>query len=318
MSSPTGRLAPSPTGLLHLGHARSFLLAWWSVRSRGGRFVLRMEDLDHTRVRPGMADAVLRDLEWLGLDWDGEVAWQSQRLPLYRAALAQLEREGHVYACVCTRKEIELALSAPHLDDGAQRYPGTCAGRFASAGAARARTGRAPAMRFRVPGPPGGTVHWTDEVLGPVATDVFAEVGDFPVFGRDGFPAYQLAVVVDDADQGVDEVLRGADLASSTGRQALLQAALGLRRPRWVHVPLVTDAGGRRLAKRSDDLALARLRELGADPRALVQWAAQSCGLEAPEPLTAREALAGFALDRLPREPVRLDLEALPTVRSLR
>jgi glutamyl-Q tRNA(Asp) synthetase len=149
---------------------------------------------------------------------------------------------------VCTRKEIELALSAPHLDDGAQRYPGTCAGRFASADAARAQSGRVPAMRFRVS---EGVVTWTDELLGAVVTDVFAEVGDFPVFGRDGFPAYQLAVVVDDAEAGVTHVVRGADLLGSTGRQIHLQHRLGYPTPSYAHLPVVVNAAGEKLSKQT-------------------------------------------------------------------
>lgn len=296
-----GRLAPSPTGLLHLGHARSFLLAWWHLRARGGTVLLRMEDLDAARVKPGMADTVLRDLEWLGLDWDGPVVHQSGRHDLYRAALAELDAQGLVYPCVCTRREIELAQSAPHPEDGTQPYPGTCRGRFASLAEAEQASGRRPALRFS---PPPGELALEDGFAGPFAEDVAAVVGDFPVARRDGEPAYQLAVVVDDAEQGVGEVLRGADLLPSTARQAALQRALGLSHPRWFHVPLVTDEAGRRLAKRSDDLALATLRRSGVDPRAIVAWAARSAGVEVQGPLAAREVLGDFRLERVPPEPV--------------
>ena len=300
---PVGRLAPSPTGRLHVGHARSFLLAWWSIRSRGGRLWLRMEDLDASRVRPGMEEGVLEDLEWLGLDWDGEAVRQSERLDLYRAAVAELEARGLVYPCVCSRREIRLAQSAPHADDGARPYPGTCRGRFASREQAEADTGRSAALRFRVP---EGPIEIHDTFAPPATFDVAAEAGDFPIWTRDDIPAYQLAVVVDDAAQGVTEVLRGDDLLASAARQWLLQDALGLPHPTWIHVPLVTDTEGRRLASRSSDLSLAELREQGVDPRALVAWAARSAGLEAPPRATPAEILAEYDLARVPREPVAI------------
>jgi len=265
--------------------------------------LLRMEDLDESRVKPGMADAVLRDLEWLGLDWDGEVTWQSQRAELYNAALERLHEKGLLYPCVCTRKEVELAQSAPHSGDGTRAYPGTCEGRFESLAEAEAASGRPAALRLRVA---PGAVKFVDLVAGPQSFDVAAEEGDFPVAKRDGAPAYQLAVVVDDADQGITETLRGDDLLPSTARQALLQSALDLPRPTWIHVPLVTDPAGRRLAKRSDDLSLAALRDQGSDPRRLVQWAAASAGMAPPAPLTAAEATPFFDLARLPKTPVPL------------
>lgn len=304
--APTGRLAPSPTGRLHLGHARSFLLAWWSARSRGGRVVLRMEDLDPDRSRPEHVDGVLRDLEWLGLDWDGPVLMQSARGEAYREALAGLEARGLAYPCVCTRREIEAAGQAPHRGeeavDGTQRYPGTCRGRFRNIAEARTATGREPALRFLVR---EGPVRAEDELHGALEGDVQAQVGDFPVVRRDGVPAYQLAVVVDDAHQGVTEVVRGDDLLPSTLRQALLLEALGLPRPVWRHVSLVTDAQGRRLAKRSDDLALAHLREAGIAPGRIAAWAARSAGMEnVPEEAHARELALDFEWARVERADV--------------
>lgn len=297
---PVGRLAPSPTGLLHLGHARTFLLAWWHARSRGGRVLMRMEDLDLERSRPGLDDQARSDLEWLGLDWDGPVVRQSERGELYRAALDRLGELDLVYPCVCTRREIDEAQSAPHGSTG-PRYPGTCRGRFRTVADAERATGRSAALRFR---PPAGTLSLVDAIAGPWTEDVAAEVGDFPVTRRDGAPAYQLAVVVDDADQGVTEVLRGDDLLASTARQAALQLALGLPHPAWLHVPLVTDPAGRRLAKRTDAVSLAHLRAAGVDPRELVAWAARTCGLEAPEPALPAAFLPAFDLTRLPRSPV--------------
>ncbi|MCC6901556.1 MAG: tRNA glutamyl-Q(34) synthetase GluQRS [Polyangiaceae bacterium] len=309
-----GRLAPSPTGLLHLGHARSFLLAWWSVRARGGSMVLRMEDLDGPRVKPTMIDAALRDLDWLGLDWDGPWLLQSSGLERLRAAVTRLAERGATYPCVCSRGDVRAALSAPQQGDVELRYPGTCRGRFESLEAARA-TGREASLRFRVP---EGRVTIGDGFAPPATFDVQAEVGDFMVARRDGTPAYQLAVVVDDAHQGVTEVLRGDDLLPSAARQWHLQRALGLGHPTFVHVPLVVDENGRRFAKRADDLSLAELRERGVDPRAVVGWAARSAGLELPERLTPREAMADFSLARLPHGPARLGPEELAKLKSAR
>jgi glutamyl-tRNA synthetase len=305
---PTGRLAPSPTGLLHLGHARSFLLAWWQVRARGGRCLLRMEDLDQSRVRPGMADACLRDLEWLGLDWDGPVLVQSEGHEQLHAAVEDLLSAGVLYPCVCTRREIRQASSAPHAEDGTTRYPGTCRGRFETLAEARAHADGQAALRLRVD---PGTVQFTDGYRGAQSVDVAAEVGDFPVTGRDGQVAYQLAVVVDDARSGVDTLLRGDDLLASTARQVLLQRALGLPAPSWFHVPLVCDPDGRRLAKRRDDLSLASLRTAGVDPNAVVAWAARTAGQACSEPASPAELLEEFDLGALPPAPVVLDPQSL-------
>lgn len=299
-AAPVGRLAPSPTGRLHVGHARSFLVAWWHARARGGRIVLRLEDLDATRVKPGMVQACLEDLAWLGLDWDGPVCVQSEGSAGLRAALDELVARGLAYPCVCTRREIELAASAPHQDDGTQRYPGTCHGRFRDLAHAEAASGRRAALRFLAP---AGEVRWVDGVRGPIGTDVAAEVGDFPLTSRDGQVSYQLAVVVDDARQGVTEVVRGDDLLSSTARQFLLQRALSFPSPAWYHLPLVVDATGRRLAKRSDDLSLASLRARGVAPEALVAWCARSAGQPVEARSRATDLVATFALERLPRDP---------------
>lgn len=301
MSAIVGRLAPSPTGHLHLGHARSFLLAWWHARARGGRIVLRIEDLDVDRVKPGMIDETLRDLEWLGLDWDGAPRIQSNELAQISAAAQTLIERGLAYACTCSRKEIQAAQSAPHAGDVVTRYPGTCRGKYASLDEAERASGRPAALRFIAR---AGSVRVDDEFAGAHSSDVALDVGDFPVLRRAGFPAYQLAVVVDDAAQGVTEIVRGADLRESTPRQVLLQEALGLARPRTWHVPLVTDATGRRLAKRSDDVALARLRASGLDPRELVTWVARRSGIEIDSRASAHELVRDFDMTRVPREPV--------------
>ena len=295
-----GRLAPSPTGLLHLGHARSFLLAWWQVRSAGGVLRMRMEDLDASRSRPEFESAALRDLEWLGLDWDGEVLRQSSRHAAYRSALEQLDGLGRLYACVCTRAEIERAVSAPHEGDGTRRYPGTCLGKFASEDVARTSSSREPALRVRVE--PGATLV-EDSVCGNRSFDVSSEVGDFPVRTRDGMPTYQLAVVVDDAAQGVTDVLRGDDLLSSAARQQLLYGWLDHPTPRWHHVPLVTDPNGQRLAKRTDALSLAALREAGVEPAELVGWAARTSGWIGPSRGTPGEFLGSFEASQISPDP---------------
>jgi glutamyl-tRNA synthetase len=272
--------------------------------------LLRMEDLDRERVKPGMERGVLEDLEWLGLDWEGPVMRQSERMELYVEALSFLTGAGLTYSCVCTRREITAAQSAPHLENGRSLpYPGTCRGRYADGPAARAASGREPALRFM---PPPGLTRFEDVLCGPQVEDVSAVVGDFPIARRDGEPAYQLAVVVDDAQSGVTEVLRGDDLLSSTARQRVLQQALGLPSPVWVHVPLVTDAGGRRLAKRADDLSLATLRGAGVPAWRVVSWAARTAGMEASERGLAGAYTEGFDISRVPRAPVRLGPDEVP------
>ena len=292
-----GRLAPSPTGLLHLGHARTFLVAWWSARSQGGRIVLRVEDLDGARAESKYIDAALRDLEWLGLDWDGAPFIQSSGLPRLSAAITTLVERGLAYACTCTRGDVRNAQSAPQQGVSEPRYPGTCRGRYSSLGQAEAQSGRPAGIRLLVP---DGAVEFVDRLAGPQRFDVQAEVGDFLIARRNGAPAYQLAVVVDDAFQAVNEVVRGNDLLSSTARQIVIERALGLSQPSWMHLPLVVDAGGRRLAKREASLGLAELRERGVDARAIVSFAARSSGMNVPPLVSAREALAAFDANLIP------------------
>jgi glutamyl-tRNA synthetase len=302
-----GRLAPSPTGFLHLGHARSFLLAWWHARARGGRIVLRIEDLDVDRVKPGMVDATLRDLEWLGVDWDGEPVLQSDGAERFDDCVRRLFESGKAYPCVCTRAEIAASQSAPHAGQEA-RYPGTCRGRFASIAEAEATSGRSACVRLVAR---AGKVRIEDGFAGMFESDVQTEVGDFPIARKAGAAAYQLAVVVDDALAGVTEIVRGDDLLPSAARQFLLQEALDLPHPAWFHVPLVVDEGGRRLAKRTDALALASLRERGIDPRKLVGWIARRSGIERAGNQNARDLLPSFDLRRVPTTPVVCGPEAL-------
>lgn len=309
-----GRLAPSPTGALHVGNARSFLLAWLSIRSRGGTVVLRMEDLDHPKVKPGTAADVLDDLRWLGLDWDegpdvgGRHApyVQGERSEHYAAALGQLQAAGLVYPCVCSRQDVEAAQAAPHAEDYCQRYPGTCRDRFASFEDACAALppGRLPAWRFRVP---DQMIGFEDGFAGRCEANVAQRDGDF-VLARDARGAgYMLAVVVDDAAMGISEVLRGDDLMPATHRQLLLYRALGLTPPRFIHVPLVVGADGKRLAKRHGDTRLRTYREQGVLPDRVIGYLAWSCGLVPwGTACCTPDLIAGFSLNALPREPLVL------------
>lgn len=295
-----GRLAPSPTGALHLGNARTFLLAWLLVRARGGTLLFRIEDIDGPRVKPMAGEQALHDLRWLGLDWDGEALWQSSRAGAHAAAAEQLVQAGLAYPCVCSRKEVEDAASAPHeVGPGEAVYPGTCRGKYASLAAARQATGRSAALRFRVD---VTAVPFADQFAGAQPGTI---CGDFVIQKRDGLPAYQLAVVVDDADAGVNEVLRADDLLPSTPRQLLLYRALARPEPKFWHVPLVVGTDGLRLAKRHGDTSLRALRARGVGAEQVVGYLAHTLGLAAPgAQLTAQELLAVFDLAKVPRTPV--------------
>jgi len=259
-------------------------------------------------VAPGAAEAVLRDLEWLGLDWDGAPILQSSRLGTLNDAIERLQQKGIVYPCVCSRADVLSTQSAPH-GDAEPRYPGTCRGRFRTLREAERATGRIAGLRFVVP---PGVVHFDDALAGPQSSDVEAEVGDFLVARRGGAPAYQLAVAVDDATDGVTEVVRGADLRASTARQLLLKGALGLPQPRHWHVPLVVDREGRRLAKRASDRTLSDLRDRGVDARSVVAWASRTSG--GPDERARPEAfLAEFRIDRVPHAAVIVDAATAET-----
>ncbi len=281
-----GRFAPSPTGVLHLGNLRTAVLAWLFARSCGSRFLMRVEDLDVGRVRPGFAEQQLADLAAVGVDWDGPVVAQSSRASLYEAALARLRDERLLYECYCTRAEIREAASAAHgpLPEGA--YPGTCLRLSAAELAEKRASGRPPALRVRAD---GASVGFDDRLLGRIS----GVVDDFVVRRGDGAFAYNLAVVVDDADQGIEEVVRGSDLAESTPRQIWLARALGLPELLYAHVPLVLGPDGSRLAKRHGDVTL---REVPVE-RALA-WMAGSLGFSGSGP---QEWLVEFDPARLPR-----------------
>ena len=284
-SSPyRGRLAPSPTGLLHLGHASTFLVAAARARDAQGTLVLRNEDLDRERSRPEFYRAMLEDLHWLGINWQegpdvgGPYApySQSQRGASYLVAFQRLRNAGFIYPCTCSRKDLALAASAPHEngalinDEDDPIYPGTCRPR---PGPPESYLRNLPsshsAVNWRFQVQDGEVVEFDDGHFGPQRFVAGHDFGDFLVWRRDGVPSYQLACVVDDTAMRITEVVRGADLLKSTARQILLYRALGLEPPLWYHCPLVTDASGERLAKRHDALAIRTLREQGKQPEDL-------------------------------------------------
>ena len=301
-----GRLAPSPTGAQHVGNARTYLIAWLAARSRAGQVVLRIEDIDSPRVKAGAAQQACDDLRWLGLNWDSSPVVQTERLSLYANALQQLQQQELVYPCTCTRGDIEAAASAPHAEHEGPAYPGTCS--HCRAADAEALGDQPFAWRFRVSDSP----EFIDGFRGTTAIDLRQVGGDFVVWKSSGTPAYQLAVLVDDAAQGVTEVIRGDDLISSSPRQLLLYRALGLTPPRFTHVPLVVGPDGRRLAKRHGDTRLSALRAAGVAPEQLLGLVAWSCGwLPQIEPIAPRDLVPLFRLDAIPPRPFVLTPELL-------
>lgn len=303
-STVRGRLAPSPTGALHLGNVRSFVLTWLLARKRGGWIELRIEDLDAPRVREGAVEGLLDDLAWLGLDWDAGPRYQAGRVEEFRSRLQRLAEAGLAYPCICTRRDIESAASAPHAGDEGPIYPGTCRGRFRTvAQAQEASADGRVAWRFAIP--EGSVVSWQDRVAGAQSYQVAERLGDFVIWKKDDEPAYQLAVVVDDGLVAINQVVRGDDLLPSAARQILLHEALGQQVPEWWHLPLVLDASGKRMAKRTGDDTLQSLRAAGHSASQVLQWVAAVSGLEsACRVQTAADLLPGFDPDALPREAV--------------
>ena len=295
---PVGRFAPSPTGDLHVGSALAALAAWASVRRPGGRFLLRIDDLDGPRVVAGAAESQMAGLRRLGLDWDGPVVRQSARGAAYAAALVRLAAAGRLFACGRSRRDLAGLASAPHGSDGGPPYPAAWRTPPLTPEALGA-LGDA-AVRFRVA---EGVVRFTDRVQGLVEEDVSAAVGDVVLRRRDGVAAYQLAVVVDDAAAGVTEVVRGADLLASTARQIQIGEALGVPVPAYAHVPLLVAASGDKLSKRDGALGVAALLDAGVAPEALVGWLAGALGQD-DAPRTPAAVAASFDWARVPRVPV--------------
>lgn len=273
MEQVTGRFAPSPTGPLHLGSLVAALGSYLFVRSSGGRWLLRMDDLDTPRVVPGVADDMLRTLEILGFSWDGQVVWQSRRVDAYAAALNELQLLGMVYPCGCSRAEIARLASAPHGLADELAYPGTC-----RSGLPQGKEPRA--LRIRVP---LDEIEFVDGIVGPCRQRLQEVCGDFVVRRSDGLFAYHLATVVDDAASGVNQVVRGADLLPSTPRQIFLQRVLGLPVPDYCHLPLVTGPGGGKLSKRDSAVSLAQGRDLKREGGALLLNTLRFLGQPLPE-----------------------------------
>lgn len=304
---PRTRLAPSPTGALHLGNARTFLVNWALARRHGWEIVLRIEDLDGPRIKQQAAEAAIDTLRWLGVDWDEGPVYQTHDPAPYRAALDRLARQGDIYPCRCTRTQIAAdSLSAPHGDQHELRYSGRCRPKEPTPQSCWS-TIEAAAWRLRVP---VGEQSFEDAFQGAQTHCVDRQVGDFLVATKSGQPSYQLAVVVDDARQGIDQVVRGEDLLSSTPRQELLYERLGLDAPpRWTHLPLVKGPDGRRLAKRHGDTRVDSYRAAGVTAECVIGLLAFWCGAEDRSPMSAQQFLDWFSLNRMPRDAVVFSAE---------
>ena len=296
----TGRFAPSPSGRMHLGNVFSAMLAWLSVRSQNGEMVLRIEDLDPDRCRPEYVETLKDDLRWLGLDWDREQTPQSLRTAAYAREFDKLADLGLVYPCYCTRGELHAA-SAPHASDGRVLYAGTC--RHLTE-AQRVEKTKKPAWRLAVPDRVYG---YTDGLQGYYEENLAAACGDFIIRRADGVYAYQLAVVTDDGDGGVTQVVRGMDLLDSTPRQLYLYELLGLKAPEFYHVPLLTAPDGRRLSKREKDLDLGALRKTHTPERLLGKLAHLAGVLDRPEPASAKEIAAVFDWKQVKTKPIVME-----------
>ena len=301
---PVGRFAPTPSGRMHLGNVFAALIAWLSVRSRGGSLVLRMEDLDTQRTSAENAALLREDLLWLGLDWDRETPPQSRRSAVYDRYFEQLRDLGLLYPCFCTRSQLHN-VNAPHLSDGTYVYPGTCRDLTA---AQRAAIPRAPAWRVTVP---DKTYSLTDLCQGSFSQPLARDCGDFVVRRADGVYVYQLAVTVDDGEAGVTEVVRGMDLLGSAPRQMYLQELFGFPHPTYGHVPMLLSADGRRLSKRDKDLDLGLLRQRLTAPQLLGVLAHAGGLIPTPTAISARELAAEFSWDKLRKQDIYLDTARL-------
>ena len=284
---PVGRFAPTPSGRMHLGNVFAALLSWLSPKSKGGGWILRMEDLDTLRTRAEYAELLRDDLRWLGLDWDEETEPQSRRSAVYDRYFAQLEEKGLLFPCYCTRSQLHN-VNAPHLSDGTYVYAGTCRNLTPQQRAARTRQ---PSWRVMVP---DREISLYDLVQGDYRENLLTDCGDFVVRRADGVYVYQLAVTVDDGEAGVTEVVRGWDLLGSAPRQMYLQELFGFRHPEYAHIPMLMAPEGRRLSKRDQDLDMGALRQR-LKPEQLIGVLAQAAGLtERADPISAKELAAVF------------------------
>ncbi|MBR4016819.1 MAG: tRNA glutamyl-Q(34) synthetase GluQRS [Oscillospiraceae bacterium] len=303
MSRPVGRFAPTPSGRMHLGNVFAGMIAWLSVKSRGGSMVLRMEDLDTQRTSGEYAEVLRKDLQWLGLTWDLETPPQSSRSGVYDKYFRQLEELGLLYPCYCTRSQLH-SVNAPHLSDGTYVYPGTCRNLTPRQ---QADFGRDPAWRVTVP-----DKEWTveDLVQGTYRENLSTHCGDFVVRRADGVYVYQLAVTVDDGEAGVTEVVRGMDLLSSAPRQMYLQSLFGFSHPAYGHVPMLLAADGRRLSKRDKDMDLGYLQTCMKPEMLLGLLAYHANLLDSPEAISARELAGEFAWEKLKKEDICIDVSS--------
>ena len=301
MAQVVGRFAPTPSGRMHLGNVFAAMIAWLSVKSRDGEFVLRMEDLDTQRTSREFAEVLRQDLNWLGLAWDRETPPQSERSAVYDRYFEMLREKGLLYPCYCTRSQLH-SVNAPHLSDGTYVYPGTCRNLTTEE---RAAFGREGAWRLTVP---DRNWEFTDLLQGAYRQNLQEECGDFVVRRADGVYVYQLAVTVDDAEAGVTEVVRGNDLLSSSPRQIYLQELLGFPHPAYGHVPMLVAADGRRLSKRDKDMDLSALRQK-MQPQMLLGILAHAAGLiDVREAVSAKELASHFCWENLKREDIRLEI----------
>ena len=302
----TGRFAPTPSGRLHLGNLLCALLAYLSVRSQGGKFLLRIEDLDVPRCPRRLSLQCIEDLAWLGFTWDEEPLWQSQRSDIYQHYLDELQKQGLIYPCFCTRAQL-MASQAPNLGDTQVVYNRACA-HLSNEDVARLSQTRSPALRLRVP---DAEVTFTDGLFGLQRENLARDCGDFILRRSDGLFGYQLAVVVDDALSGVNQVVRGRDILSATPRQLYLLEKLGFPAPEYVHIPLLMDHAGRRLAKRDKDLDLSALSRRFT-PEDILGMLAYSAGIiEENRPMTLEQLIPLFSWEKVKRSDIRLpEMEA--------
>lgn len=308
-----GRFAPTPSGRIHLGNILCAMLSWLSVRSKQGKYLLRIEDLDAMRCPRSLADQIEEDLQWFGIDWDdggsagGEQWYQSSRTEIYDRYFEVLKDKGLLYPCFCSRAELHTA-QAPHRSDGTYIYAGTCRNLTPEQIAEKSKR-RPPAWRVRVP---DRVVSFTDGCQGVYTENLAQDCGDFIIRRSDGVYGYQLAVVVDDGEMGVTEVVRGSDLLNSTPRQMYLYEQLGFPIPQFYHMPLLTAPDGRRLSKRDGDLDLGVLREKFGRPEPIVGMLAKAAGLRpTAEPVALHELIADFSWDKIPKQDIALPEEIL-------